>query len=597
MDRIVEIKVCGNHITKDNKYAGVKGEANVTKLRISFDIGWEPFAKKITFWNALGENPVAIILLPDYVENPTDGRTYLVPIPAEPLMESGMLTFVIEGSLGNKVQRSISDRLEVKDAPVAKDASAPVEPTPDELAQVKQSIEAMKKDILKAVQAEDNILKMTVSSESLPTGAEASVQMTKGEEAFNLHFSLPAGGKGNTGDSGVYIGESVPTDPKVGVWINPKGKEVGDVGYGSLMTSITSFGAMGDGKTDDTAALKAAAACGGAVFFPAGTYLLFEQIDMTADINWIGVGGKSIIKLMPCDQSRPEEHDGATVYSCSMIHHPDGDQRYSISLQGIVMDANMDDYELDIYGNGSSLNDRTKCLELHNPKSVYLNNVETRNALLDGCYIQTKYDDGSWECDGITKIDVSNSRFVNNGTYLSNGIGLHIEGDGSNTHITNCGFNENSCHGFVLGDCMGTNVSNISCCSNGYGGVCLLGGSSLNTLTGVYCADNLYGVILKANFSPSLQDDDYDESRMGYAQQNNIVGLSTLNYYGVVFCNCDNSSIIGWQCYDSVAYYIGYGNATKDITGLVVGVLSYTEKEMEYDIESIDKFKIQFLVR
>ena len=593
MDRIVEIKVCGNHITKDNKYAGVKGEANVTKLRISFDIGWEPFTKKITFWNAHGENPVAIILLPDHVENPTDGRTYIVPIPAEPLMESGMLTFVIEGSLGNKVQRSISDRLEVKDAPVAKDASAPVEPTPDELEQMRQGIEAMKKDILKAIQAEDNILKMTVSSESLPTGAEASVQMTKGEEAFNLHFFLPAGGKGDTGDSGVHIGEYPPTDPKVGVWINPKGKEVGDIGYGSLMTSITSFGAMGDGKTDDTAALKAAAAYGGAVFFPAGTYLLLGQIDMTADINWIGVGGKSIIKLMPCDQSRPEEHDGATVYSCSMIHHPDGDQRYSISLQGIVMDANMDDYELDIYGNGSSLNDRTRCLELHNPKSVYLNNVEVKNALIDGCYIQSK-NILPYGYENITTINISNSLFANNGSdYGIKGNGLHIEGSCDRACISNCEFNINGHHGLLLSGACGVNVSNISCSENGCGGVCLFSDSSYNTLSGVYSCSNDYGLVLEGYHGV-----DTSESDGSFAIANNISALTTLdNAYGIVFGNCDQTVITGWQACDTYCYYVGRGGADSEISGVVVGFLNYYSDENVCEDGSIDRFKVQFLGR
>ena len=37
MDRIIEIKVNGSHLTKDSRYAGVQHEANAKSLRIEFD--------------------------------------------------------------------------------------------------------------------------------------------------------------------------------------------------------------------------------------------------------------------------------------------------------------------------------------------------------------------------------------------------------------------------------------------------------------------------------------------------------------------------------------------------------------------------------
>ena len=69
MDRIIEVKVCGNHLTKDSKCAGVKGEANVTKLRITFDEGWDGYEKKITFWDAYGLNPIKVELTTNLLEN------------------------------------------------------------------------------------------------------------------------------------------------------------------------------------------------------------------------------------------------------------------------------------------------------------------------------------------------------------------------------------------------------------------------------------------------------------------------------------------------------------------------------------------------
>ena len=71
MDRLIEIKVSGNHLWKDNDLAGVQGEGNITFLRITFDGGWAGFAKSITFFDARGKNPVKRVLTTDLME---DGR-------------------------------------------------------------------------------------------------------------------------------------------------------------------------------------------------------------------------------------------------------------------------------------------------------------------------------------------------------------------------------------------------------------------------------------------------------------------------------------------------------------------------------------------
>ena len=110
MDRIINIKVGGNYLSKDSKNAGVSGEGNVTKLRITFDEGWDGYTKTVTFWDARGNNPVKRIEGIDLIEDITkDTRTYLTPIPPEPLAIAGELTFVIDGYAEGKRQRSISD--------------------------------------------------------------------------------------------------------------------------------------------------------------------------------------------------------------------------------------------------------------------------------------------------------------------------------------------------------------------------------------------------------------------------------------------------------------------------------------------------------
>lgn len=52
------------------------------------------------------------------------------------------------------------------------------------------------------------------------------------------------GPQGLTGESGVYIGTTEPTDPDVNVWINPNG------GPGKLITNVTSTGTHAPGTTD-----------------------------------------------------------------------------------------------------------------------------------------------------------------------------------------------------------------------------------------------------------------------------------------------------------------------------------------------------------
>ena len=111
MDGIIEVKVNGHTISKDNDCAGVQGDSNSTVLRISFAENWDSFGKRIIFWNALGENPVKIQLSTNLIEDSTkDTRVYLVPIPYEAMTESGQNSFVIQGEVDGIVKRKAKSR-------------------------------------------------------------------------------------------------------------------------------------------------------------------------------------------------------------------------------------------------------------------------------------------------------------------------------------------------------------------------------------------------------------------------------------------------------------------------------------------------------
>lgn len=235
MDRIIEIKVNGSHLTKDSRIAGVQHEGNAKTLRIEFDPGWDGYAKKVTFWDATGENPVERTLTADLLEDITEStRIYLCKIPPEPMAEAGEFTFVIDGYTDGVRQRSVADTLVVKAAPFIEQADEPTDPTPSQAEQLQVQIDTLLGDIQKeAIRAEDAadraedaqdgaeaaqkaaetaadeagkaqaaIENMTASSETLAPGSEASVTKTTKDGVVNLHFGIPKGAKGDPGEGG-----------------------------------------------------------------------------------------------------------------------------------------------------------------------------------------------------------------------------------------------------------------------------------------------------------------------------------------------------------------------------------------------------------
>lgn len=58
------------------------------------------------------------------------------------------------------------------------------------------------------------------------------------------------------------------------------------------VVSVKDFGAQGDGVTDDTAAIQAAENAAGAIYWPAGTYLITSTINLnhSRDRKWVGDG-------------------------------------------------------------------------------------------------------------------------------------------------------------------------------------------------------------------------------------------------------------------------------------------------------------------
>lgn len=184
MDRTIEVKVNGSYITKDNRNAGVQHEANSTSLRIEFDPSWDSYAKKITWWDSKGENPVEIILGTNLLEDAAAStRVYLCPIPGEPLAECGECTFVIDGYVDGKRQRSAADRLWVKEAPFKENAGQPSDPTPSQAEQLQKEIDGIKGTISQAVASRDAAAESAAQAKASETAAASSASAAAKSEA------------------------------------------------------------------------------------------------------------------------------------------------------------------------------------------------------------------------------------------------------------------------------------------------------------------------------------------------------------------------------------------------------------------------------
>ena len=221
MQRIIEVKVKSDYLTKDSDQAGNQYEANVTILRLTFDESWDGFAKKVVFWNARGEGPVQRILTTDMLEDITQNpRIYLCPIPGEPMAVAGKCEFVVEGYVDGKRQRTVGDKLKVRQSPYSLTETEPADPTPSQAEQLQTEIDGVIKDIQRAVDASneaDKALATALEAQNAAGAAmEAAAEATQAaEDAKNAVISKHASKHGASGDDPItpaMIGAATPAD-------------------------------------------------------------------------------------------------------------------------------------------------------------------------------------------------------------------------------------------------------------------------------------------------------------------------------------------------------------------------------------------------
>lgn len=226
------------------------------------------------------------------------------------------------------------------------------------------------------------------------------------------------------------------------------------------------YGAVGDGVTDDTAAVRAALAVGGLIVFPKGTYLISETLRPVSGSMLLGCGANnSIIKAADNFNNNIIEYTGTT-------------SGITIENLGVVFGTSNDGNCI-VLGDGIEDNSVGRGTFIHNivlknaPKSGLLVKNYYWTIVVDGVYAEKCGDAGIevagsdnlysninvFDCRYGLYVHGSNNKFVNIKTYV---IGDHYH-QVDPSHLYTAGVYVESC---VRNDF--TNVEAQDCLSYGF---------------------------------------------------------------------------------------------------------------------------------
>ena len=145
-------------------------------------------------------------------------------------------------------------------------------------------------------------------------GTQASGSATLAGGVLNIDLTIPAGTKGEKGDPGPAGG---PLVPDASIELSQLADDT------QLYFNVKRFGAKGDGKTDDTATIKAAiaAAGGGTVFFPVGVYVVSDTLVQPDMQTWLGAGMAAVLPGAEKGSCIKAVHGGKAIVA---MHRLDG---------------------------------------------------------------------------------------------------------------------------------------------------------------------------------------------------------------------------------------------------------------------------------
>lgn len=313
---------------------------------------------------------------------------------------------------------------------------------------------------------------------------------------------------------------------------------------GGGVFNVKNFGALGDGSTDDRAAIQAALDAvpsrGGTVFFPSGVYLIskgatrgggtYGGLFPKAKTRMLGEGQESCIKL----NNGTDKVD--VIYA---------DSKESLSLENLQIDAG---------DRATPYN--TTCLQLLSCGDLTIRNVVLSNGNIEGGYIH-----------GADNFRISDLLTHYNGAYRDDASGLHID---SSAHgvISNVISHDNGFHGIILSTCHDLMLSNISTYDNGYQGIHIQTGTTRCVFSNIVSNNNARGVYIKDSGTTQLSfsnltvlNNAWDGVMTNVADELNIDGFGAYGNgeHGLFLYDGGDRVNLGWATFA--------GNSSGDIGG------------------------------
>lgn len=256
----------------------------------------------------------------------------------------------------------------------------------------------------------------------------------------------------------------------------------------SINVKDPAYGAVGDGVTDDTAAINAAisaagTAGGGIVFFPPGTYLS-SGVPMRSYVTLGGCGDASVIKLKDGTNG-----DLITNFDSSV---------QETTIEKLLLDGNKSfNGTAACRGIAYTADTSATSVGRHRLFDLFIRNFSGEGLRLDGTHsgtsdirnvrvylcdgygiwLSSSHDNIITGCDvgqaGLSgyRIDGSNNRLIGCNAWFSgrvtpsNGTGFTIPSGGSRSLLSGCQAQDSQLHGFVLFGC--SNVVLSGCIADG----------------------------------------------------------------------------------------------------------------------------------
>lgn len=204
-----------------------------------------------------------------------------------------------------------------------------------------------------------------------------------------------------------------------------------------LAVSITDFGAVMDGVTDDTVAWQAAAATGKHIYAPPGTSMISAQISLMSNVTVFGVGALSILKVAPGTYT-----SGAQFFSIS------GKDR--VTVRDLVLDGNK----------GNIGTGRRQITTVFNATNVAFRNVRFQNC--EGICILLSTSASDFTVDGCTFYNCGGNPNNSDG-YRRQGIAFSNGGAYRRIKITNNTFYMQGLDSISLAGCFDVDIIGNVC--------------------------------------------------------------------------------------------------------------------------------------